>query len=118
MNVNYLTQHSFWPLLQIVSSLDWLGAIEMMPWGDIPRELAAMSPEDRRVFNRWLSVNAMIGAVFMAGFITMVIMAVIGPNSVGTRDALEAQNHPTTTSGGLIQSHAKLPNKVTPAAAH
>jgi hypothetical protein len=75
-------------LLQIVSSLISQRAIEMMPWGDIPRELRAMPPEDRRVYNRWLMVNTIIGTLFAPGFMIMAIMAI---NSVVPPEILEAQ---------------------------
>jgi hypothetical protein len=90
----------------------------MMPWGDIPRELNAMSPEDRRVFNRWLTANALIGALITAGFMTMAIMAVIYPNPGGPRDTLEAQRATDDHRGDPTQRHAiKSPPKVVPAAA-
>lgn len=85
----------------------------MMSWGNIPPELRSMSPEDKRVFNRWIKANAIIGALFTAG---LIIMAVIGANSVGPRDKLEAQR--TTDDSDGPTKHVRLPHKVTPVTVH
>ena len=42
-----------------------------------------LSPEDQRVFNRWLKANAIVGAIFAIGFLAM---ALAGMSSVGPRD--------------------------------
>ena len=53
-------------------------------WNGIPQEYERMSPEDRRTFDRWISANAILGAVFAVG---MLAMAVAGTNSPGQPDA-------------------------------
>ena len=48
-----------------------------------------LSSEDQRTFNRWLTANAIAGAVFAAG---IVAMALIGSRSVGPHGAAVASS--------------------------
>ena len=43
-----------------------------------------LSPEDQRTFDRWLKANAIVGAIFATG---LIVMALTGSRSVGSRDA-------------------------------
>jgi hypothetical protein len=53
-------------------------------WNGISQEYERMSPQDRRTFDRWISANAILGAVFAVG---MLAMAVAGSNSLGRSDS-------------------------------
>jgi len=55
----------------------------------------SMSPEDRRIFDRWLKANAIFGLIFAA---VVVAMAVAGSGSVGWRDATMADNKDASDS--------------------
>ena len=50
-----------------------------MSKGDIVRQYRAMSPEDRRTFDRWLKANAVIGSIFAAGLFAMALAGAAGP---------------------------------------
>jgi hypothetical protein len=55
---------------------------------DIPQSYK-MSPQDQRVFDRWLEANAIISLIFAVGF---VLMALAGANSAGPRNTAVANN--------------------------
>ena len=54
---------------------------------DNPQNYKIMFSEDQRTFDRWLTANAVVGLILVAG---LVAMAVAGSNSVAPRDAVMA----------------------------
>jgi hypothetical protein len=43
--------------------------------GQIAFYYERMSPENQRLFNRWLKANAILGSIFAAGIIAMAVAA-------------------------------------------
>jgi hypothetical protein len=56
----------------------------VMGKGGIASFYRGLSREDRRTFDRWLKANAIVGAIFATG---LIVMALTGSRSVGSRDA-------------------------------
>jgi hypothetical protein len=56
----------------------------VMGEGGIAFYYTRLSREDRRTFDRWLKANAIVGAIFATG---LIVMALTGSKSVGSRDA-------------------------------
>jgi hypothetical protein len=56
----------------------------VMGEGGIAFYYTRLSREDRRTFDRWLKANAIVGAIFATG---LIVMALTGSRSVGSRDA-------------------------------
>jgi hypothetical protein len=57
----------------------------------VRREYQALSPEDQREFDKWLKANAILGALFGIGLLTM---ALTGIHSVGTDAQIAAVAQP------------------------
>jgi hypothetical protein len=58
-------------------------------WNGLSQQYQRLSAEDQRTFDRWISANAILGAVFAVG---MLAMAVAGSNSPGQSDLAIATN--------------------------
>jgi hypothetical protein len=58
-------------------------------WNGLSQQYQRLSAQDQRAFDRWISANAILGAVFAVG---MLAMAVAGSNSLGRSDAAIAAN--------------------------
>ena len=43
--------------------------------GEITNEYQKLNPEDQKAFSRWLWVNAVVGAILLAGLITLATRA-------------------------------------------
>jgi hypothetical protein len=56
-------------------------------WNGLSQQYERMSPEDQRTFDRWISANAIFGAVLALGILAM---AVAGFNAPGPEAAISA----------------------------
>src|ERR1700746_1467794 len=56
----------------------------VMGEGGIAFYYTRLSREDRRTFDRWLKANVIVGEIFATG---LIVMALTGSRSVGSRDA-------------------------------
>jgi hypothetical protein len=56
-------------------------------WNGLSQQYERMSPEDQRTFDRWISANALFGAVLALGILAM---AIAGFNASGPDAAMSA----------------------------
>jgi hypothetical protein len=85
-----------------------------MSKGCIVRQYRAMSPEDRRTFDRWLKANAVFGSIFAAGLFAMALAGSTGPHDATVANNIDAskvacvrKNHSVSSPQELATSQRK-----------
>jgi hypothetical protein len=80
-----------------------------MEKGGIAFYYRGLSREDRRTFDRWLKVNAIVGAIFATG---LIVMALTGSRSAGPRDA-EVAGRTNASDVAVSEQRRRQPGIVT-----
>jgi hypothetical protein len=74
--------------------------------GEITNEYQKLNPEDQKAFSRWLWVNAVVGAILLAGLITLAT------KFPGEESGATAQNATTHTHANLpLERTSVLPSR-------
>jgi hypothetical protein len=66
-----------------------------------------MAPEDRRTFDWWLSVGAVVGSIFAAAFLAMALAQsdALGPAQASAKSARAPAAHATKERGGAATGY-------------
>jgi hypothetical protein len=62
-------------------------------WNGLSQQYERMSPDDQRTFDRWISANAIFGAILALG---VLAMAVAGSNAPGPDAAMSTSPKPSS----------------------
>jgi hypothetical protein len=72
--------------------------------GEIINEYQKLNSEDQKTFRRWLSVNAVVGAILLAGLIALASFP-------GKETEAAAQNAAMHTQAKLLPERASAPER-------
>jgi len=86
------------------------GRVYQVGKGYIARFYKKMSLEDRRVYNRWLIGNAIVGSILAMG---LVAMAIVGFNSAPSSTVANSKNPNLIADEISAQSYTKGPDQRT-----